>query len=94
MVFLTIGHGAWGTAVASVLATSGNSSHLLALRPEIAAEINREHKNHAYVPGLLLSPTLRAVCNRERATRRRLHCFGQTYSLLKIPNEAFGKFAS
>jgi glycerol-3-phosphate dehydrogenase (NAD(P)+) len=59
--FLTIGHGAWGTAVASILAGAGAGSHLLSFRKDIADEINQEHRNESYLPDLRLNENLIAA---------------------------------
>ncbi|QZT65489.1 NAD(P)H-dependent glycerol-3-phosphate dehydrogenase [Mycolicibacterium austroafricanum] len=44
-----MGAGAWGTALAKVLADAGNSVTLWARRPELADEINRTHRNSGYL---------------------------------------------
>jgi len=48
-----MGAGAWGTALAKVLADAGNSVRLWARRPELADEINRTHRNSGYLDGPL-----------------------------------------
>ncbi len=48
-----MGAGAWGTALAKVLADSGNNVRLWARRPELADEINRTHRNADYLDGEL-----------------------------------------
>ena len=40
-----MGAGAWGTALAKVLADAGNGVTLWARRPELADEINETHRN-------------------------------------------------
>nr|WP_240430990.1 NAD(P)H-dependent glycerol-3-phosphate dehydrogenase [Mycobacterium kyogaense] len=44
-----MGAGAWGTALAKVLADAGNGVRLWARNPERAAEINRSHCNPGYL---------------------------------------------
>ncbi|MHA0286543.1 NAD(P)H-dependent glycerol-3-phosphate dehydrogenase [Mycobacterium sp. C3-094] len=44
-----MGAGAWGTALAKVLADAGNGVRLWARDPQRAAEINRTHRNPGYV---------------------------------------------
>lgn len=44
-----MGAGAWGTALAKVLADAGNGVTLWARRPELADEINRTHRNAGYL---------------------------------------------
>lgn len=55
-----MGAGAWGTALAKVLADAGNGVRLWARDPERAAEINRTHCNPGYVDGPLPT-TIRAT---------------------------------
>lgn len=56
-----VGAGAWGTALAQVAAAGGEEVVLWALEPEVAASINRERRNHAYLPGIDLAPAIRAT---------------------------------
>ncbi|SRX81207.1 NAD(P)H-dependent glycerol-3-phosphate dehydrogenase [Mycolicibacterium parafortuitum] len=44
-----MGAGAWGTALAKVLADAGNNVTLWARRPELADTINRTHRNENYL---------------------------------------------
>lgn len=53
-----IGAGSWGTALASVLAANGHDTVLWAFEPELVDEINRQHTNSLYLPGIPLSPLL------------------------------------
>src|SRR5881392_3480566 len=57
-----VGGGAWGTALADLLARTGRfeSVTLWAREPEVVDSINREHVNEVFLPGAPLSPTLRA----------------------------------
>src|SRR2546422_2648898 len=57
-----VGGGAWGTALADLLARKGGveSVTLWAREPEVVDSINREHINHVFLPGAPLDPTLRA----------------------------------
>ncbi|WP_308289965.1 NAD(P)H-dependent glycerol-3-phosphate dehydrogenase [Mycolicibacterium sp. PAM1] len=48
-----MGAGAWGTALAKVLADAGNSVTLWARRPELADAINRTHRNDNYLDATL-----------------------------------------
>lgn len=56
-----MGSGAWGTALAKVLADAGNSVTLWARRPEVAAEINDTHRNSRYVGQVALPESIRAT---------------------------------
>src|ERR1700751_2557724 len=51
-----MGAGAWGSALAQVLADAGSSVMLWARRPEIADEINTDHRNRRYL-GKAILPT-------------------------------------
>jgi glycerol-3-phosphate dehydrogenase (NAD(P)+) len=57
-----IGAGAWGTALAQVAAQNGPVT-LWAFEPEVADAINEVHENSAYLPGIPLSPTIRATAH-------------------------------
>jgi glycerol-3-phosphate dehydrogenase (NAD(P)+) len=56
-----IGAGAWGTALAQMLAADGRDVLLWALEPELAGEINTRHANPLYLPSATLAPTIRAT---------------------------------
>jgi glycerol-3-phosphate dehydrogenase (NAD(P)+) len=57
-----IGAGAWGTALAQVAAQNGPVT-LWAFEPEVAAAINEVRENSAYLPGIPLSPEIRATAH-------------------------------
>lgn len=54
-----VGAGSWGTTVAS-LAAENTPTTLWARRSDVADEINRDHRNAAYLKDQALSPSLRA----------------------------------
>jgi glycerol-3-phosphate dehydrogenase (NAD(P)+) len=56
-----IGAGAWGTALAQMLASDGRDVVLWAYEPEVVAAINAEHRNPLYLPSATLAPTIRAT---------------------------------
>jgi glycerol-3-phosphate dehydrogenase (NAD(P)+) len=56
-----IGAGAWGTALAQMLASDGRDVLLWAYEPEVSAAINGEHRNPLYLPSATLAPTIRAT---------------------------------
>ncbi|MBM3489360.1 MAG: NAD(P)-dependent glycerol-3-phosphate dehydrogenase [Alphaproteobacteria bacterium] len=56
-----IGGGAWGTALAAVLATGGRSVRLWARETEVVAAINRDAENRPFLPGIKLPPSVHAV---------------------------------
>ncbi|PZN95118.1 MAG: glycerol-3-phosphate dehydrogenase [Alphaproteobacteria bacterium] len=55
-----IGGGAWGTALAQVMA---ETEHVLiwAREPEVVASINAAHENRDFLPGVALSPRIHAT---------------------------------
>jgi glycerol-3-phosphate dehydrogenase (NAD(P)+) len=55
-----VGGGAWGTALAASAARAGKSVHLWALEEAVAQEINTDHINNTYLPGIALDPTISA----------------------------------
>ena len=57
-----IGGGAWGTALAQV-AASGGETLLWALEDDVISAINRIHQNPIYLPGVKLDPAIRATAN-------------------------------
>ncbi|GAA1211639.1 NAD(P)H-dependent glycerol-3-phosphate dehydrogenase [Mycolicibacterium alvei] len=56
-----MGAGAWGTALAKVLADAGNPVTMWARRPEVADEINTEHRNSRYLGDVVLPSSIRAT---------------------------------
>jgi len=56
-----MGAGAWGTALAKVLADAGNDVTLWARRPEVAEEINETRRNTRYLGDAELPKTIRAT---------------------------------
>src|SRR5512141_1023746 len=64
-----LGAGAWGTALAKVLADKQLPTTLWSHRREVADQINSEHVNIRYLPGFLLPATLRATTDVEEALR-------------------------
>jgi glycerol-3-phosphate dehydrogenase (NAD(P)+) len=56
-----VGGGAWGTALAQTLCLSGRKVCLWAREPEVVAEINANHTNSAFLPGVTLNAGLQAT---------------------------------
>jgi glycerol-3-phosphate dehydrogenase (NAD(P)+) len=54
------GGGAWGTALAQVMASGGREVYLWAREPEVADAINQRHENPFFLPGIALSPLINA----------------------------------
>jgi len=56
-----LGSGAFGTALAKVLADQGNATQMWTRRRELAEAINRDGTNERYLPGIPLPTTLTAT---------------------------------
>jgi glycerol-3-phosphate dehydrogenase (NAD(P)+) len=56
-----VGAGAWGTALANLLAGKGEDVVLWAFEPEVAAQIQRDHANWSYLEGITLDERLGAT---------------------------------
>lgn len=56
-----LGGGAWGTALAQVAAGDAHDVLLWAREAEVIAGINDAHENAAFLPGVALSPRIRAT---------------------------------
>ena len=76
-----MGAGAWGSALAKVLADAGNDVRLWARRPEVADEINAAHTNEGYLPGIVLPAAVRATADAGVALD------GVTTVLLGVPSQ-------
>ncbi|MBY0440930.1 MAG: NAD(P)-dependent glycerol-3-phosphate dehydrogenase [Mycobacteriaceae bacterium] len=77
-----MGAGAWGTALAKVLADAGAEVTLWARRPETAAEINASRYNARYLPGVQLATGIRATDDAAAALG------GTTTVLLGVPAQS------
>jgi glycerol-3-phosphate dehydrogenase (NAD(P)+) len=56
-----IGGGAWGTALAETMRRAGNEVMLQAREAEAVDAINKFHENKLFLPGVKLSPAVRAT---------------------------------
>ncbi|MCL1929286.1 MAG: NAD(P)-dependent glycerol-3-phosphate dehydrogenase [Treponema sp.] len=56
-----LGAGAWGTTVAKVIAEKGHEVSIWCHEKETADEINRQHTNNRFLPGITLPETLKAL---------------------------------
>ncbi len=56
-----LGGGAWGTALAQMLASDGRDVVLWALEPEVVDAVNSKRSNPLYLPSATLAPTIRAT---------------------------------
>ncbi|MEO7086913.1 MAG: NAD(P)H-dependent glycerol-3-phosphate dehydrogenase [Gemmatimonadaceae bacterium] len=64
-----VGAGAWGTALADLLAGNGHETLIWALEDDVAASINDAHENQRFLRGLSLRPSLRATTNLDETLR-------------------------
>ncbi len=60
MSVAVIGGGAWGTALADLLARKGEHVTLWARESEVVDSVNQRHMNEMFLPGASLAPALRA----------------------------------
>jgi glycerol-3-phosphate dehydrogenase (NAD(P)+) len=58
MAATVVGGGAWGTALARLLASQGVPTTLWALEPEVVEEMARRRQNSVFLPGALLPDAL------------------------------------
>jgi glycerol-3-phosphate dehydrogenase (NAD(P)+) len=82
-----IGAGAWGTALAQMLASDGRKVVLWAYEPEVASAINAEHRNPLYLPSAMLASTI-------RATGDLADLIGIDTALVVTPAQVLGKVLS
>ncbi len=64
-----LGAGAWGTALAKVLADKGNATRVWSHEPAVALSINETHENARYLPGATLPACLTSTPHLEEALR-------------------------
>jgi glycerol-3-phosphate dehydrogenase (NAD(P)+) len=76
-----LGAGAWGTALAKLLAEKGNQVVLWAIEPDVADSVETGHVNR-YLPGFTLPQNLGATTDAEKALT------GASMVLLVIPSHA------
>jgi glycerol-3-phosphate dehydrogenase (NAD(P)+) len=62
-----VGAGAWGTALANLLAENGHPTTIWAYEPDVAETINEGHENPRFLPGVQLQQDLRATPEKEAA---------------------------
>jgi glycerol-3-phosphate dehydrogenase (NAD(P)+) len=64
-----IGAGAWGTALADLLAINAHDTTIWALEPDVAESINTTHENRRFLAGFSISDQLRATNSQQSAIR-------------------------
>ena len=62
-----LGAGSWGTTLAHLLACKGGEIRLWAYEAEVVESVNRERENPLFLPGVLLSPRIRAFGDQREA---------------------------
>ena len=67
MIAAVLGSGAWGTTFAQVLADAGCTVRLWGRNAEAADQINRDHVNGRYLPGVVLPETITATTDAAQA---------------------------
>lgn len=80
-----IGAGAWGTAMAASLAAAGHAVMLWAYEAEVVADINTNHRNSRFLPGVDLPANLGASTSLPEAADRKDFLIIATPSLFTLP---------
>ncbi len=62
-----MGAGAWGTALANLLAENGHDTSIWCLEPDVAEAISHSAANPRFLPGVVLSARLRGTTDKESA---------------------------
>lgn len=78
-----IGAGAWGTALAVILAERYGRVTLWVFEAELAADMERTRENTVYLPGVRIPPAVRPTSSIEGALA------GQRLALFVVPSHAF-----
>jgi len=83
-----VGAGAWGTALAWLLAGKGEQVRLWAFEPEVAAGIVANHENKLFLPGVSLPAALEPTTSLAEAVD------GVTLVVFVVPSHAAAKVAA
>ena len=75
-----IGAGAWGTAIAKVIAEKGKEVTIWALEEDTRDSINLNHINSRYLPEVILPPNVQATSDIVQAAS------GREYLILAVPS--------
>ena len=95
-----LGAGAWGTAIAKIIADKGFSVDLWSFEEEVARQINQEHENKRYLPETVLPENLVATTDLIKAASNKefiilaspsLFILSSVKSLLQVPNVLEGQ---
>jgi len=82
-----LGSGAWGTAIAHLLAEKGTRTMLWGRDAARCDEINHNHTNNAYLPDIALSSSIRATTDLAEALA------GATRVMLVVPAQTAGQIS-
>lgn len=82
-----VGAGAWGTALAVAARRAGRDVVIWAYEPETVEEINHQHTNHIYLPGITLDRKI-------RATAKVAEVAAADLILMVVPSQFFRSVAS
>lgn len=90
-----IGAGAWGTALANLLAKKGHAVSLWVYEEEVVQEIRAGHENKTYLPGIALSGELVPSSSRERVCEAcRIFLFVTPSHVIRQVAQSFSRFIS
>ncbi len=62
-----VGGGAWGTALADLLAANGHIARIWAFEPDVVRALNERHENPIFLPGFSFAPSLVATSDHREA---------------------------
>jgi glycerol-3-phosphate dehydrogenase (NAD(P)+) len=83
-----IGAGSWGTVLADLLSRNGYLVELWAREPEIVAQVNAQHENALFLPGVRLAETLSASGDLDRVVG------GKELVVMAVPSQHLRAVAS
>ncbi len=83
-----VGAGAWGTALANLLAENGHETMLWAFEPDVAESVEAHRENRRFLPGIPLHPDLRASATLDTA------CAGAELVLFASPSHVLRQVAA
>jgi glycerol-3-phosphate dehydrogenase (NAD(P)+) len=82
-----VGAGSWGTTLAKILGENGHETLIWAYEAEVCEEVNAEHRNSRYIPGVELGPRVHATTDLQRV------CESCDFLLMVVPSHVFRKVA-
>lgn len=87
--YAVVGAGAWGTALADLLARNGADVVLWAREPDVVADVNARAENRRFLAGHALAPALRATDDLTAAvTDREIVLFAPPSHVLRVVAQA------